>query len=261
MIMNSYDSKKLFWEKTSVKSTTSSMIPKIIHQMWIGPQSPPFELLKTWKEKNPSWQYVFWDNLAIKKFKFKNQAQIDKMEEWNGKCDIMRYEILHQMGGFFVDADTICLRPLNDELFTYDNIAVYENEKSRGGLVACGYMGCKPESELMKLCIENIEIVESPAWWYVGPAYFTEIINRFYPDIKIHNSELFIPNHYSGHRTNNNPYADHLWGNTYKNYNKLSIYKASEQTTPQHQLKPLKIRNCRRQGILSQYYHKIQDHK
>lgn len=244
MMMNSYDPKKVFWEKTNVKSEITPMIPKIIHQMWIGPGSIPFDSLKTWKEKNPSWQYIFWDNIALKKFKFKNQIQIDKMPDLNGKCDIMRYEILHKMGGFFVDANSVCLKPLDDELFTYDNISVYENEKKRGGLVSCSYIGCKPESELMKLCIDNLESFDDPAWWFVGSAYFTEIIHNFNPDIKIHNSNLFFSS-----------YA-RLSEDAYK-----TIYKASEQTIQQHQLKPLKIRNCRRQGILSQYYHKKQDHK
>jgi mannosyltransferase OCH1-like enzyme len=35
-------------------------IPKIIHQLWIGPKQPPIELMKTWKEKNPDYEYIHW---------------------------------------------------------------------------------------------------------------------------------------------------------------------------------------------------------
>ena len=41
-------------------------IPKVIHQIWSGieePLPPYFELLgNTWKEFQPSWDYIFWDN-------------------------------------------------------------------------------------------------------------------------------------------------------------------------------------------------------
>ena len=29
-----------------------SKIPKIIHQLWIGPKSPPTKLMDTWKNKH-----------------------------------------------------------------------------------------------------------------------------------------------------------------------------------------------------------------
>ena len=36
------------------------MIPKIIHQIWIGPRPAPEKLMATWKEKNPSFEYIRW---------------------------------------------------------------------------------------------------------------------------------------------------------------------------------------------------------
>jgi mannosyltransferase OCH1-like enzyme len=42
------------------------MIPKIIHQIWVGDQSKrPDKLIQTWIDKNPSWQHKLWtdDNL------------------------------------------------------------------------------------------------------------------------------------------------------------------------------------------------------
>ena len=32
---------------------TEEQIPKIIHQLWIGPKPAPSKLMQTWKEKNP----------------------------------------------------------------------------------------------------------------------------------------------------------------------------------------------------------------
>jgi mannosyltransferase OCH1-like enzyme len=74
------------------------MIPKIIHQLWIGPKSCPRILMDTWKKMNPEWDYMFWDEKAIGSHftsGLRNQKQFDEMEELCGKCDIARIEILN----------------------------------------------------------------------------------------------------------------------------------------------------------------------
>jgi len=81
-----------------------TMIPKIIHQIWLGDQSKrPSSLIDTWKEINPDWEHILWteENLP----NLRNQEQFDSMKEWAGKADILRYELLHDYGGFFIDAD------------------------------------------------------------------------------------------------------------------------------------------------------------
>ena len=249
--MIDYDKSKLYWPFKKNSPVKSTLIPKVIHQLWIGPKKPPHNLMNTWKLHNPSWDYVFWNEQKLKTLKFQNQTQINKMQEWNGKCDIYRYEILYKFGGFFVDADSVCLKPLDDFLFEYENIAVYENENARGGLIACGFMGCHPKSSLMHDCIVNLEKVQSPAWWYVGPAYFTQIIEQGNHSIKIHPSKLFIPNHYTKIGSTEEAYADHLWGNTKQCYNQITSPVPS-QTSQLRQKLLQQYHTCRRMGILAQ---------
>ena len=38
-----------------------SKIPKIIHQLWIGNKPAPTNMMNTWKEKNPEFEYIFWN--------------------------------------------------------------------------------------------------------------------------------------------------------------------------------------------------------
>ena len=76
------------------------MIPKIIHQIWIGDQSKrPTEMMQTWQDMNPDWEYMLWtdDNLP----EISNRIQFDAMKELAGKADILRYELLHNYGGVF----------------------------------------------------------------------------------------------------------------------------------------------------------------
>ena len=37
---------------------------------------------------------------------------MDSMSGWNGKADILRWEILFKYGGIFVDADSICIETI-----------------------------------------------------------------------------------------------------------------------------------------------------
>jgi mannosyltransferase OCH1-like enzyme len=212
------------------------MIPKIIHQLWIGPKEPPFILMNTWKRFNPDWDYVYWDEKALHHYfpsGLRNQKQFEEMEELCGKCDIARVEILNAYGGFFIDADSICLRPLDDAMLINDSFSCYENEFVRGNLVATGYLASTKNNDLMQLLIEGIgrknipQMLDVPnrspwdtahqAWQMTGSGFLTSTIfkNR-YTAISIYPSYYFIPEHYSGikYRGLAKSYGKQLWGST-----------------------------------------------
>lgn len=277
-MMINYDPKYLYWPKFETKAKKiSKKLPKIIHQMWIG-GNPPMNLIETWKNRNPDWTHILWTEENLKQWTFKNQDKIESMSELNGKCDIMRYEILHRMGGFFADADTVCLNSLDDEIFQYDCTSVFECEKHRGGLVACGFMSAQPNCKLLELCINELEKAKSPAWWYVGPAFFTHMIKKHKYPIQIHPSYYFIPRHYTGtfYTGSEKVYCDHLWGVTYKDgykrFENLDLEspltrifypeppnRIVKPKTRQHRPKPQLAGMCRRLGILCRIQHSM-DH-
>ncbi len=91
-------------------------IPKIIHQLWIGPKPRPSRFMKTWEDKHPSFEYIFWNEAELRKRDFNLQCahRINEIEEINGKADIIRWEILYHYGGLFVDADSMCIEPFDD---------------------------------------------------------------------------------------------------------------------------------------------------
>jgi len=35
-------------------------IPKILHQIWIGPKPAPTNLMHSWKDKHPDFEYIYW---------------------------------------------------------------------------------------------------------------------------------------------------------------------------------------------------------
>lgn len=211
----------------------SQKIPKIIHQIWIGPYKPP-EFMYTWKEIHADYEYILWDNNKIKElFPLRNQELYDlydgETECWNARSDILRFEIMHKFGGIYVDADTICLRHLEGDFLNTDFFAAYLNEKARKNRIASGVMGGVKNHILMERCIEELhkyEKVMRPAHTYVGPTFFTYVINKYQIDIKILPSYYFYP-HFLNDKDNADyngdfkPFGNHVWGTTKKLYGKI----------------------------------------
>ena len=209
-------------------------IPKIIHQLWIGTKPAPINLMNTWKDKYPEFKYVFWNELEIEKrnFKFKCQDKIDEIEEINGKADIMRWEILYKYGGVFLDADSICIEPISQEILNKKCFAGWEQEDVRKGLIATGTMGFPKKHPLVKEAIKWIidnEISQQKAmlmaWQSVGPGLLTRMYNTGkFNDLHIFPSYLFLPIHltgleYTGH---GKIYAFQAWGSTKQSYDNMN---------------------------------------
>ena len=183
------------------------MIPKVIHQIWLGDQKQrPTPLIQTWKDMNPEWEHKLWTEENIPQLRC--QEQFDAMKELAGKADILRYEILYNEGGFYIDADAECTKPLDDFFLDNDSFCCWENEYTRTGLMANGYLGATKENRLMGLLINTISqlplqsIKELPplsAWRTVGPTLLTKMVqDHTYHPMEIYPSHYFIPVHYSG---------------------------------------------------------------
>jgi hypothetical protein len=97
------------------------MIPKIIHQIWIGEEAPNFiqEATATVKNLNPDFEYMFWGNEAIEEFGLKDEFEMAK--EIAFFTNVLRIKILEKFGGVYIDADTKCVQPLNDWFQKYQN--------------------------------------------------------------------------------------------------------------------------------------------
>jgi mannosyltransferase OCH1-like enzyme len=206
------------------------MIPKIIHQLWIGDIQPPLKIMNTWQEQHPEFIYIFWqeDNLKDLRIPKKYQQKIDNMEEINGKADMYRWIILRDYGGIFVDADMLCIHPFSDK-HTLNSWFCFENEIARQGLCATTIMAFDKDHLIPNKCIEHIlkNHINSPAWMSVGPKLLSDIFfenQKECEDVDILPSYTFLPEHHTGSVYNGHGkvYATHLWGSTKKQNNKLN---------------------------------------
>ena len=210
------------------------MIPKLIHQLWIGPNPAPTKHMDTWKDKNPDFEYIRWSEaeLNTRGMIIECQNRVDEMIEINGKADIIRWEILYKYGGVFLDADSICVEPIDDVLMKCKSFAGWEQENLRKGLIATGTMGFPPKHPLVKEAIEwmkvncvNREKTGRMAWESVGPGLLTRMYNTGkYKDMTIFPSYTFLPIHCTGaeYKGHGKIYAYQEWGSTKHNYDRMN---------------------------------------
>tara|TARA_Y100000389_G_scaffold38883_1_gene33253 strand:- start:3157 stop:4626 length:1470 start_codon:yes stop_codon:yes gene_type:complete len=244
-------------------------IPKIIHQLWIGPKTPPTKFMDTWKNKHEpeGFEYIRWTEEEMAKRGFVSQLmdKVNAMEEMNGKADILRWELLYEYGGFFVDADAYCIEPVTYLVEKYKAFAGYENEKVRNAgwignrtdyddvlarthpLIATGTMAFPPKHELPRLAIEwiknnevSVNKTKRRAWRTVGPGLLTRLyFQKKWDDITILPSHLFLPIHSSGvtYEGHDKIYANQEWGSTKQSYDMMNFVEL-----PEHFKEPMKNR-------------------
>ena len=209
------------------------MIPKIIHIIWIGDQSKkPTKCIDTWIKKNLDYEVRVWGNNQVQGTNWKNYRQLHDMiikQDWAGASDVMRYEILYEHGGVYVDADTYCVKPLEDWLLNCDAFASWEQELVRNNLIANTVMGSVPGAEAMKLCIDEVATKDCTekklAWMITGPMLVTDVFFKKQANLTVYPSHFFMPKHHSGYQSKvtGHHFASHLWGSDigYDNMDKI----------------------------------------
>lgn len=220
------------------------MIPKIIHQLWIGPKPAPTKLMDTWRDKHPDFEYIRWSEDEIKKrgLHLSCQNRVDEMEEINGKADIIRWEILYHYGGVFIDADCICIEPFYDLLKDVKAFCGWENEQCREGLRATGTMAFPPRHPLVRECIEwiqqndcSVQRTGVRAWMSVGPLLLTKMLaTNKYNDVTVYPSYYFLPEHFTGLEYNGHGrvFAFQEWGSTRQSIEQMNSLVLNKKYLP-----------------------------
>ena len=205
------------------------MIPRTLGHIWIGPHAPPQDWLDTWITAHPSWTYQLFDNAYLSSRRFRNQLQINeyfRRGKYAGVSDLMRYEILHEQGGFIAEADSICLHPIDELLTDARAYTVYEFPEGRTGMMS-PFLASQPGNPVIAKVIETLsaltpEEMNNP-WTTTGNGF----LRRFFvdnpklkKDITIFPSHYFIPEHFKGgvYTGTDRIYSRQLWGSTLRTY-------------------------------------------
>jgi hypothetical protein len=92
------------------------VIPRIIHHIWLGGSpSPQLQTwMGSWTHHHPEWEHRVWtdDNLPT----LRNDKEFRAAPSLAQKADVLRYELLLEHGGLYVDTDFECYRSLDERL-------------------------------------------------------------------------------------------------------------------------------------------------
>ncbi|WP_030672474.1 glycosyltransferase family 32 protein [Streptomyces sp. NRRL B-1347] len=180
----------------------TAAIPRLIHWIWIGSPVPArFEAYRdTWASAHPDWEMRVWtdDNLPP----MYNQHLYDQAADYapasmvgQFRADVLRYELLWQYGGVYVDADFECLQPITPLLDGIDAFAAWETDGRR---IANGLMGAARSHRFIGRLITDLEASAArhkgarPAI-STGPAYLTTAYREHPGELAVLPSRLFYP--------------------------------------------------------------------
>ena len=168
------------------------MIPRILHQVWVGPDPMPDEFRdyrESWRRHHPGWEMPLWteENLPTDLARPEVYERLRKPAE---RSDIIRLEMLLRSGGLYVDTDFECLRSVEPLVEGIDFCTAY----LKPGRVNNALIGAAPGHPILERAIR--ELRPRTEYGYdkmaAGPLFFDELI-RQYPEVTIFPPEYFYP--------------------------------------------------------------------
>jgi mannosyltransferase OCH1-like enzyme len=193
-------------------------IPRIFHQIWVGPDPFPEEFApyqKTWLECNPGWELRFWTEETLPR-DFERKEAYERLRQPAERADILRLELLHRQGGVYVDVDFECLRPIEPLI---EDVEVFVARPKRRRLNNA-IMGAVPGHPLLARAVREIE----PRSTFgpvdkerTGPLFLRRLI-RDHSEVTIFDPDVFYPR---TPEAREHAYAMHHQAGTWKDADKL----------------------------------------
>ena len=136
-------------------STTTSIIPSIIHQTWIT-YDDVHGIEKNWLDISPQMSYNFADDVQIEKYiKEHHDAHVfncyTRLLCGAAKSDFYRYCVLYNEGGVYIDIDIKPISPVEQIINNTPLVVVNDQYGLYNAFIAV-----KPGHELLKLCIDQV---------------------------------------------------------------------------------------------------------
>ncbi len=210
------------------------MIPKIFHFIWLGKKNYNdriSECINSWHITNPDYKIMKWDEQNIPvNIEFVNYMIAQK--KWAFASDCLRFWILYNYGGIYLDTDMKLLKNINH--ITKENHLFFGKENK--STISGGIIGCVKQNQIIKDCLsyylnlnndKSIESFEQKK--VLLPNLITTIMTQYFPisdedkderfnGVNIYASEYFYPLSFEKRKQLNSfipdlnkNYGLHLW--------------------------------------------------
>jgi mannosyltransferase OCH1-like enzyme len=154
-----------------------NLIPKNIHQIWLGSPLPQalHKLTQTIQETNPGFTYRLWTDADVATLEFNNRELLYKTPNNGQRSDILRYAILEQFGGIYLDTDFTGYKSFESLLHLnfFAGVAYGHSEP----VLYNGLIGTVPRHPIIRALNEIKNVGYSDGMAVIrstGPYFFTE---------------------------------------------------------------------------------------
>lgn len=160
------------------------MTPETIHLFWGGPPMPAYlaDHLQAQRDLHPGWDVLLWTPetlppLRHQRFYDNPEKYSPKSNVWQYRANLVRYELLHDRGGFWVDLDMEPRVPL-DHLRSGLLVAAWERQDV---WINNALIGAPPGHPALAEILDGIpaSIRSQPkkrSTWQTGVRYITPIL-------------------------------------------------------------------------------------
>lgn len=163
--------------------------PKILHRIWLGERPLPpgaQEYAETWVRHHPRWEHRLWRDADTAQLV--PAAALARCRNASERSNLIRFALLEQVGGVYVDTDVECLRPIDELIDRAQAFAGFEAPHRLGTAIigsVPGHPALAAAAAISRVTAgESINSVEA-----TGPGLFTLIaadrrdLTRFEPEI------------------------------------------------------------------------------
>ena len=168
-------------------------IPKIFHQIWLGPNPLPKEFekyQKTWQKIHSDWELKFWTEENLPPTLVRDEIN-DRLRSPVERSDLLRLEVVNIFGGIYFDTDFECLRSIEPLLENVDVFLAYLDDRRTNNAI----IGAIPDHPFIIHVIKEAK----PREFYgydkaaAGPLHVDKLVKKN-SGITLFPSHLFYPN-------------------------------------------------------------------
>lgn len=106
-------------------------IPKRIIQCWFGERPEDIrQMMLTVSQHHPDWEILVFHEDNIKDLGLNFADLMDKCQNFASVSNVVRLHAVHVFGGYWIDSDVKCLKPL-DPLLGYKATACFQDAEER----------------------------------------------------------------------------------------------------------------------------------
>lgn len=195
------------------------MIPKLIHYIWVGSKMPAN--IKEVIEKNSK----FFEGYEVKVWTEDNIPPLNafaqrayREKQWAFVSDYLRFSILQQNGGIYLDTDMEVLKPLDDLL----DSTFFSGWDRRHKFIYAGIVGATPDNTYINSIVDAYDRIDNESY-PTSPEIMTLCYEKYEQKdkLKLLSSKYFYPL-LDGEKATKivlkDAYTNHLWHESWRKH-------------------------------------------